>query len=110
MGRLSCPLSLFPQVADYLQNMLRLEGRELLQLPREILCAAGRKDVRVKKFPGRYVKVFADIQKSRHGGQRPAVFDLVDIAGALPQERLISRAETSFCIRSSAILSGNQLK
>ena len=55
--------------------------------------------VKVKKVSGRNAKIVANIEKYGHGREIDAIFDVVDIP---PIDRLISRAETPFCVRKAA--------
>lgn len=67
--------------------MLRLLRRQPLDLAEQLLRLLRSGSVRVKELLRGDVQVVADIEKARHGRQRPLVFDLVDIALALPKRK-----------------------
>ena len=78
-------LVFFTQIPDDLENVAGLTGGEPPDLPRQVPGALGRERPGVKKIPGRDVEVFADIEESGHGRQRPPILDFVDVALALAQ-------------------------
>lgn len=84
-GRCFFFLVLFRQVPDELDDMLRLLGRELAQEGLELAGLAGGFQLRVEEILGPDAEIVANAEKAGHGGQGPAVFDLVDIALALAQ-------------------------
>ena len=65
--------------------MLRLPGRELAQEGLELAGLAGGFQLCVEEVLGPDAEIVANAEKAGHGGQGPAVFDLVDIALALAQ-------------------------
>ena len=79
------PLLRLAQLIDQLRYQRQPRGTELFQ--RRIRCVQVLRLFvgRVKKFGGRDVEVFANIEKVLHLRERPPVFNPVDVARILPQ-------------------------
>ena len=67
--------------------MVELHGIQPFQAGHHFGGLLRRLRVEVEEITGGHVKIFADIEKPGHGGQRLPAFDVADIPGVLSKRQ-----------------------